>query len=65
MAEDQRSLWISFRGSRHDRLRDQLMTLWMQLVELDARVTRGASADMELPDKGALFRWISRVPAKR
>jgi hypothetical protein len=33
--------------SRRDRLRDQLVTLWMQLVELNARALRGAQ-DPEL-----------------
>jgi hypothetical protein len=33
--------------SRRDRLRDQLVTLWMQLVELNARAARGAQ-DPEL-----------------
>ena len=31
-----------------ERLRDQLMTLWMQLLDLDARVTRGSPVDPEL-----------------
>jgi hypothetical protein len=34
--------------TRRDRLRDQLATLWMHLLELDARRTRGAAADPEL-----------------
>jgi hypothetical protein len=34
--------------TRRDRLRDQLLTLWMHLLELDGRVTRGAAADPEL-----------------
>jgi hypothetical protein len=29
-------------------MRDQLLTLWMHLLELDGRVTRGAGADPEL-----------------
>jgi hypothetical protein len=34
--------------ARRDRLRDQLVTLWMQLLDLDARLSRGAAADPEL-----------------
>ena len=34
--------------ARRDRLRDQLMTLWMYLLDLDGRMTRGVAADPEL-----------------
>ena len=34
--------------ARRERLHDQLVTLWMQLFDLDARLTRGAPADPEL-----------------
>jgi hypothetical protein len=54
LLESQRDLWrrlqerIREKESRRDRLRDQLMTLWMQLLELDSRLTRGAPVDTEL-----------------
>ncbi len=34
--------------ARRDRLRDQLVSLYMHLLELDGRLTRGAAADPEL-----------------
>jgi chromosome segregation ATPase len=48
--------------ARRDRLRDQLVTLWMQLVELDARVTRGTPVDAELTGNvRALSRDLARA----
>ena len=37
--------------ARRDRLRDQLVSLYMQLLELDGRLTRGAAADPELTSR--------------
>ena len=54
LLESQRELWrrlqerIRDKEARRDRLRDQLTTLWMQLLEVDSRVTRGAPVDTEL-----------------
>ena len=48
--------------ARRNRLRDQLVTLWMQLCELDARVSRGAAADPELTGRVQLLsRELGRV----
>lgn len=48
--------------ARRDRLRDQLMTLWMQLLELDTRVTRGTPVDPELTSQvRALGRELARA----
>ncbi|MEX2177397.1 MAG: serine/threonine-protein kinase [Gemmatimonadaceae bacterium] len=47
--------------ARRDRLRDQLRTLWMQLIEMDARLARGAAADPELTGRvQALSRDLAR-----
>jgi hypothetical protein len=47
---------------RRDRLRHQLVTLWMQLVEMDARLSRGAAADPELTGRvQALSRELAHV----
>jgi chromosome segregation ATPase len=54
LLESQRAVWQRLEAkrqekeARRDRLRDQLMTLWMQLLELDARVTRGSRMEPEL-----------------
>ena len=37
--------------ARRDRLRDQLVSLYMQLLELDGRLRRGAAADPELTSR--------------
>ena len=37
--------------ARRDRLRDQLVSLYMQLLDLDGRLTRGAAADPELTSR--------------
>jgi hypothetical protein len=37
--------------ARRDRLRDQLVSLYMQLLELDGRLTRGDAADPELTSR--------------
>jgi hypothetical protein len=37
--------------ARRDRLRDQLLSLYMQLLELDGRLTRGDAADPELTSR--------------
>jgi predicted Ser/Thr protein kinase len=48
--------------ARRDRLRDQLVTLWMQLLELNARLSRGAAADLELTGRvQALSRELAHV----
>ena len=48
--------------ARRNRLRDQLVTLWMQLCELDARLSRGAAADPELTGRvQVLSRELARV----
>jgi chromosome segregation ATPase len=54
LLEAQRAVWSRLqqrrqeKEARRDRLRDQLVTLWMQLLELDARATRGSPVDVEL-----------------
>ena len=54
LLESQRAVWARLdlrrreKEARRDRLRDQLTTLWMQLLDLDARVTRGSPVDPEL-----------------
>lgn len=48
--------------ARRDRLRDQLMTLWMQLLDMDARASRGSPVDPELTGQvRALSRDLARV----
>lgn len=54
LLEGQRELWqrlqerLQAQQAKRERLRTQLQTLWMQLFELDARLTRGAPPDPEL-----------------
>ena len=54
LLESQREVWRRLddrrreKEARRDRLRDQLMTLWMQLLDLDARASRGSPVDPEL-----------------
>jgi len=54
LLESQRAVWIRLderrrdKEARRDRLRDQLMTLWMQLLDMDARASRGSPVDPEL-----------------
>ena len=54
LLESQRAVWRRLdqrrqeKEARRDRLRDQLMTLWMQLLDLDARVMRGSPVDPQL-----------------
>jgi hypothetical protein len=48
--------------ARRDRLRDQLVSLWMHLLELDGRFTRGAAADPELTGRvQALSRELGQL----
>lgn len=48
--------------ARRDRLREQLKTLWVSLLELDGRVTRGAAANPELTSQvRALSRDLRHV----
>ena len=66
LLESQRAVWSRLderrreKESKRDRLRDQLMTLWMQLLDLDARASRGA-VDPELT---AQVRVLSRDLAR-
>ena len=54
LLESQRAVWTRLderrrdKEARRDRLRDQLMTLWMQLLDMDARASRGSPVDPEL-----------------
>ncbi len=54
LLEGQRAVWLRFeqrlleKEARRARLHEQLVTLWMQLLELDARITNGAPADPEI-----------------
>jgi len=54
LLESQRAVWRRLdqgrqeKEARRDRLRDQLMTLWMQLLDMDARVMRGSPVDPDL-----------------
>lgn len=63
LLEGQQGLWQRLeqrqrdKEARRDRLRDQLKSLWMHLLELDGRVTRGAAAD---PDLTSRVRVLSR-----
>jgi len=68
LLESQRELWrrlqqrLEAKQGRRERLRDQLVTLWMQLFELDARVTRGVPVDPELTGQvRALGREVARA----
>ena len=68
LLESQRAVWTRLderrreKEARRDRLRDQLMTLWMQLVDMDARVTRGSAVNPELTAQvRALSRDLSRA----
>ena len=50
--------------ARRDRLRDQLVSLYVQLLEMDGRLTRGAAADPELTTRvRALSRDLSHLGA--
>ena len=66
LLESQRAVWNRLderrreKEAKRDRLRDQLMTLWMQLLDLDARASRGA-VDPELT---AQVRVLSRDLAR-
>ena len=66
LLESQRAVWSRLderqreKEAKRDRLRDQLMTLWMQLLDLDARASRGA-VDPELT---AQVRVLSRDLAR-
>ena len=54
LLESQRAVWARLderrrdKEARRDRLRDQLMTLWMQLLDIDARASRGSPVAPEL-----------------
>lgn len=54
LLESQRAVWQRLderrrdKEARRDRLRDQLMTLWMQLLDIDARASRGSPVSPEL-----------------
>ena len=68
LVEGQRELWQRLRQrvrdkeARREHLRDQLAALWMQLVELDARLTRGSPPDPELTGQvRALCQEIGRA----
>ena len=66
LLESQRAVWNRLderrreKEAKRDRLRDQLMTLWMQLLDLDGRASRGA-VDPELT---AQVRVLSRDLAR-
>lgn len=67
LLESQRAVWTRLderrrmKEAKRDRLRDQLMTLWMQLLDLDARGARG-TVDPELTAQvRVLSRDLSRV----
>jgi hypothetical protein len=68
LLEGQRELWERLRQrvrdkeARREHLREQLTTLWMQLFELDARLTRGSPPDPELTGRvRALCQEIGRA----
>ncbi len=68
LVEGQRELWQRLRQrvrdkeARREHLHDQLATLWMQLFELDARLTRGSPPDPELTGQvRALCQEIGRA----
>ena len=70
LLENQRELWqrlqsrLQTQQARRERMHDQLATLWMQLLELDARITRGAPADLALTGElRALCGEIARAGA--
>ncbi|MEX2179575.1 MAG: protein kinase [Gemmatimonadaceae bacterium] len=70
LLESQRAVWQRLderrrdKEARRDRLRDQLMTLWMQLLDMDARASRGSPVDPELTGQvRALSQDLARAGA--